>query len=110
METVYLCRHQNYKNQCLETFRTKEEEEIHYFKIHGISCKYCEYGTISHEAYERHLKYVHDKPLLLSCKICNESIDGLNEMEKHLEFSHNTNHWTLSLGLRELNRMIEDMK
>lgn len=105
METLYLCHFNcGYENNDKEFVKNHESIK------HGYQCKFCKFADISLEVYERHLKYVHDKPLLLSCKVCNESIDGLNEMEKHLEFSHNTNHWTLSLGLRELNRKIEDMK
>ncbi len=106
MEIEYMCRH----SPCPETFRTKEEEEKHYFKTHGLICKSCGYGTDSFEVLERHLKYVHDKPFLLVCKVCNESIEGVNEIQKHLEFTHGTNHWSLTLGLRELDRILEKIK
>ena len=105
METVYLCRF-----NCGYEFTDEESVKNHENFEHGIKCNFCKFADINLEVLERHFKYVHDKPFLLSCKVCNESIIGLNEMQKHLEFSHGTNHWSLTLGIRDLNRKIEDMK
>jgi hypothetical protein len=88
MEIRWMCQHQNYRNPCPENFKTRAEARDHYFKAHGLICKYCEFGTISYDELEIHLKEIHDKVLKTKCKHCQKIIEGFDEFIVHCAVNH----------------------
>jgi hypothetical protein len=53
-----------------------------------------------------HMDKIHNKTPKLICKLCDEECLGLDDFDKHLEFTHGTNHWSLNLAIKQINRTI----
>ena len=69
-------------------------------------CSRCNFEHTSIVVYQRHMEILHNIIPNYTCKLCNEKYRGNDEFDKHLEFTHGTNHWSLNLASKQVNRII----
>ena len=78
-----------------------------------IICKYC-HAKIEgssknwNDAYELHLKIVHNRIKVYTCKICQTKLLGSDKFDRHLQFVHDTKHWDVTLAFRKAKEIGKD--
>ena len=73
-------------------------------------CSRCDFEHSSIVVYHRHMKAAHNLPPVNICTICKEKCVGNDAFDKHLQFVHGTNHWSLNLGIKQVNRTLQNME